>query len=275
MRLACTERRFSIERKLQGMHASARQAAILRSLEDQSVCRVAELAARLEVSGETIRRDVKALENRGLVAHLHGAVALRNLLREPAFQKRLDQNAEAKKIIARRAAGLINNGDSLMLDTGSTTSFVARALSDHQDLMVVTNCSEIARILSASGRNRVYLAGGEFRADDAAVFGASATAFVQQFRVRWAVLSIGAINLVDGFMDYHLIEAEFSRAVIGQANHIMVVADHSKFGNQASVKVCSLDAVDRVVTDAPPPPLFATAMREAGIAISAEGDSAA
>ncbi len=249
------------------MHASARQAAILSALEDQGVCRVGDLAERLAVSGETIRRDVKSMETKGLVNRVHGAVALHDLLREPGFQKRYSQNAEAKKAIAQRAANLVENGDSLMLDTGSTTAYVARALARRSGLTVVTNCSEIARTLTASGRNRVYMAGGEFRSDDSAVFGASTIAFVEQFRVRLAILSIGAINLVDGLMDYHLNEAEFSRAVIRQSNQVLVVADHSKFGSQASVKVCELAAVDQVITDSPPPKAYRKALRDAGVSL--------
>ena len=251
------------------MHASARQAAILHALEDQGLCRVATLADQLAVSGETIRRDVKILELKGLVERVHGAVARRNLYREPAFRKRFGQNVAAKQAIARHAAAWVDNGDTLMLDTGSTTAYVARALADLSNLMVVTNCSEIARTLSESGRNQVYMAGGEFRSDDSAVFGATTIAFVEQFRVRLAILSIAAISLEHGLMDSHLSEAEFSRAVISQAQRVMVVADHSKFGSEAAVKVCDLDAVTSIVTDCAPPPPFCKALRRAGVTLLA------
>ena len=253
------------------MHAPARQAEILKSLEDRGICRVIDLAEQLSVSDETIRRDIKSMENRGLVERVHGGVHLRDLFREPAFQKRLDQNAEAKKTIAGLAASTVKNGSALMIDTGSTTAYLARALAGHSDLLVVTNCSQIAGQLSANGRNQVYMAGGEFRNDDNAVFGPSAIQFVRQFRVGLAILSIGAINLDDGFMDYHLSEAEFSRAVIAQANRVMVVADHSKFGNQASVKVCDLDEIDTVVTDRPPPKAYRDTLSQAGVTILTPG----
>jgi DeoR family glycerol-3-phosphate regulon repressor len=149
-----------------------------------------------------------------------------------------------------------------MLDTGSTTAYVARALADHKDLLVVTNCTDIAA--SLAGRNRVYLAGGELRADDGAVFGASTMAFVEQFRVRYAVLSIGAIAGEDGLMDFHLQEAEFSRAVMARASRTMVVADHTKFGMQAPVRVCGFEAIDLLITDRAPDPEIAMRIREAG-----------
>jgi DeoR family glycerol-3-phosphate regulon repressor len=244
------------------VHRSARQAKIMKTLDLEGACSVTELARQLAVSDETIRRDVTAMASRGLLERVHGGVVLPQLLREPAFQKRLQNNAEAKARIARRVAAMVRNGDSLMLDTGSTTAYVARALADHSGLMVVTNCTEIAGRLA--GRNRVYLAGGELRADDGAVFGASAMRFVEQFRVRYAVLSIGAIDSRDGLMDFYLQEAEFSRAVMAQASQTLVVADHSKFGIQAPVRVCRFDQVDVLVTDQAPPDALRRCLKEAG-----------
>lgn len=250
------------------MHRSARQATIMKALDRQGACSVTELARRLAVSDETIRRDVKAMARRGLVERVHGGVTLPDLLQEPAFRKRLGQNAEAKRRIARLAAARVRDGDSLMLDTGSTTAYVASALAEHRDLLVVTNCTEIAGRLV--GRNRVYLVGGELRADDGAVFGAAATRFVEQFRVRFAVLSIGAIHAQDGLMDFHLQEAEFSRAIIAQARQTMVVADHSKFGAQAPVRVCGFEAVDLLISDRDPPPEIGERLAAAGARILSE-----
>ncbi len=250
------------------MHQSARQAAILRSLDLNGSCTVAGLAAQFEVADETIRRDIKVMANKGLVERVHGGAVLPDLFREPDFQKRLNRNAEAKKAIARAAAAQVRDGDSLMLDTGSTTAYVARALTQRSDLMVVTNCAEIARTLATNGRNKVYLAGGEFRADDMANFGPSAIRFVERFRVRHAVLSIGAIAADGGFMDFHLSEAEFSRAVIARANRVMVVADHSKFAAQAPVEVCGFAEVGALITDQPPPAAVAQRLDEAGVSVT-------
>jgi DeoR family glycerol-3-phosphate regulon repressor len=133
--------------------------------------------------------------------------------------------------------------------------------------MVVTNCADIARKLATNDRNKVYLAGGEFRADDAAVFGASAIRFVEQFKVRTAILSIAAISADAEFMDFHLSEADFSRAVMGRANHVMVVADHTKFTVQATVKVCDFSEVETLITDRPPPPPIAARLTEAGVMV--------
>ena len=208
------------------------------------------------------------MANKGLVERVHGGAVLPDLFREPDFQKRLNRHAEAKKAIARAAAAQVRDGDSLILDTGSSTAYVARALPQRRDLMVVTNCAEIARTLATSGRNKVYLAGGEFRADDTASFGPAAIRFVERFRVRHAVLSIGAIAADDGFMEFHLNEAEFSRAVIARADRVMVVADHSKFAAQAPVRVGGFAEVDTLITDRPPPPPIAKRLSEAGVNVT-------
>ncbi len=247
------------------MHRSARQAAILKSLEQDGSCTVTSLVGRLRVSDETIRRDIKAMAGRGLVDRVHGGVTLPNLLGEPDFQNRMGQNAEAKQAIAGLAARQVHDGESLMMDTGSTTAYVARALADHKNMLVITNCTDIARTLAKRGRNRVLLAGGELRGDDGAVFGASALAYVGQFRVRTAILSIGAIHLQDGFMDFHPEEAEFSQALIARANQTIVVADRSKFGRQAPVQVCDFSSVSLMISDQAPPPAYRERLAEAGV----------
>ncbi len=239
----------------------------MKTLGQRGACTVAGLADQLAVSDETIRRDIKTMANKGLVERVHGGVVLPNLFFEADFGKRLNRNAATKQVIARAAAAQVRDGDSLMMDTGSTTVYVARALANHSGLMVVTNCAEIARILATNMRNKVYLAGGEFRADDTAAFGKSTIDFVEGFRVRTAILSIAAITPDDGFMDFHMGEAELSRVLIRRANHLMVVADHSKFAVQAPVKVCDFSEVGTLVTDRAPPPAIAERLREAGVMV--------
>lgn len=245
------------------MHRTARQKAILERLDSAGSASIAELMRTLGVSDETIRRDVKAMAAQGLVERVHGGVVLPDLRREPGFRKRMGQNTEAKRAIAERLAGLVGNGDSLILDSGSTTAYVARALAGHRDLLVVTNSVEIARTLADGKKgNRVCLAGGELRGDDGATFGPAALAFIAGFRLRYAVISVGALHLEDGVLDFHLEEAEFARAAIARAARAIAVADASKFRNQAPVSVCGLERLDTVITDRPPPPAFAERLRE-------------
>lgn len=239
-----------------------RQSAILKSLNDRAldgggVCRIADLAASLGVSGETVRRDIKLMAGEGLVRKVHGGVGLSDQAREPAFRQRLRDNSQAKKTIAEYAAREVHDGDSIMLDTGSTTAYVAEALIGHRELTVITNSVDIANTLATRNGNRVFMAGGELRADDGAVLGGGAVAFIGQFRAHMAFLSVGAIDAEDGLMDYHMSEAEFSRSVIARAERTIIVADRSKFGLRALVRIAGFDAIDTLITDSEPSPAFA------------------
>lgn len=242
-----------------------RQDEILRAIRARGACTIAELAAEHSVSDETIRRNLKPLVGRGLVERVHGGVVASEQLDEPPFQRRMQQNTEAKKVVAELIVAMVEDGDTIMMDSGSTTAFVARALSIRKNLSVVTNNTEIARILAQQPGNRVHLAGGELRADDWAAFGASTIDFIRQFQARYAILSIGAVTENGDFMDFHLQEAEFSRALIEQAQVAIVVADHSKFGKRAFVNICERSQIDHLVSDQLPPESICQRLKEAGV----------
>lgn len=242
-----------------------RQSEILTSLRERGSCSIGELARQLRVSEETIRRNLKPLVARGLLHRVHGGVVLPQELGEPPFERRMRENEAAKRCIAAAAAEMIEEGDSVMMDTGSTTAYVSRALYRHSRLVVVTNSAEIARGLATRNGNRVYMAGGELRADDAAAFGPAALSFLRQFRVKFAILSIGAIDERQGLMDFHLSEGELSRTVMAQAEQVVVVADHSKFGRSGLVRVCDLTDIHVLITDRDPPAAFARKLREANV----------
>ncbi|NRA22069.1 MAG: DeoR/GlpR transcriptional regulator [Oceanospirillaceae bacterium] len=236
------------------MKLHRRQDAILSVLQARGSCSIIELAEMLEVSDETIRRNVRPLIEKKFLQKVHGGVILapRGEDEQP-FGRRMQSNAPEKEQIGALLAGIIANGDSLMIDTGSTTAYVARALRGHKDLSVVTNCTEIARTLVMGQGNQVHLAGGQLRRDDSAVFGHCALTFVSQFQVKYAVLSIAAISLQGQFMDHHMLEAEFSRAMIAQAQQTIIVADSSKFGSHALIQACSLSQVDILISNQAPP----------------------
>ncbi len=249
------------------MFQSKRQTEILQAVRLSGACSIGELAERFEVSGETIRRTVKPLVSLGLVRRVHGGITLPERLHEPPFQKRMQQNSAEKQRIARKVAEMVDNGDSLILDCGSTTTYVARALSQHRGLVVVTNSAEIARTLATNDSNKVFMAGGELRSDDTASLGPEALSFVRQFQVRHAILSLGAISDDGDMMVYHLSEADFSRAVMERAENVIVAADHSKFCRKGLVKICEPERIDRLVTDAAPGALLRGCLEDAQVEI--------
>ncbi|MDX8532894.1 DeoR/GlpR family DNA-binding transcription regulator [Mesorhizobium sp. VK25A] len=243
---------------------SKRHGEILRLLAEEGTITIASLAERLGVSLETVRRDIKPLADGGSVLKMHGAVGLASIVGEAPFERRMRENAEAKRLIARMVAATIRDGEAIMLDTGTTTSFLARELLGHRRLTVVTNSSDIARTLATVNGNRVYMAGGELRSDSGAAFGISAIEFVSRFSVDHAVISIGAVDAAAGLTDYDLDEAEFARMVLSRGQRSLVITDHTKFGRQGLVRVCGFDGFSELVTDQPPPRDIAAALSQAG-----------
>lgn len=243
--------------------SSHRQNEILDALRRAGgAMRVSAIARALNVTDETVRRNLKGLADEGLVEKTHGGVRLLGPEVETDFHHRFGLNIAAKKQIAAHVAGLIPDGASLFLDIGSTTAHVADALSDHRELLVVTNSVYVAYRLATRNRNRVFMAGGELRAHDGGAFGADALAFAQNFTTQYAVFSAAGITAAKGFMLFDLEEAQFSRVVMQHADKRIVAADSSKFGREAPIVICDPSEVDCLVTETEPP---------AGIAAAASG----
>lgn len=249
------------------MRHTKRHADILRIVREEGTVSIAALAERLSVSQETIRRDVQPLAVHGELVKVHGAITLPHRIGEAPYEKRMREFADEKRALSRRVAGLIADGDTLMLDTGTTMSFVARALLDKRDLTIVTNSADIARTLATVNGNRVFMAGGQLRGDIGASYGTAAVEFIRRFKVRHAIITIGAIDAVHGPMDYHLEEAEFAREVLARGDNRMIVTDHSKFDRTALVEVCGFDGFDALVTDRAPPPALAEVLDAHGVEV--------
>lgn len=244
---------------------SKRHGDILRIVREEGTMTISALARELGVSAESIRRDVKPLTQSGALIKVHGAVTLPHYLQEAPFDRRMRENAPAKRQIAKLTASKIENNDTLMMDTGTTTSILARELLSKVNLTVITNSSDIARTLSLVNGNRVYMAGGELRGDNGAAFGPSAIEFIRSFRVNHAIISIGAIEADTGPMDYELAEAELARAILAQGELATIITDHTKFGRTGLVKVCEFEQFDRLITDREPPLDILEKLNQAGV----------
>lgn len=215
-------------------------------------CRVSFLAKQLDVSLETIRRNVRNLEDRKIVRKVHGGVHMLEDILEPALEKRLDKKVAAKEKLAKAVAEIISDGDSLFLDIGSTTAYVATALKDHSNLFVVTNSVFVAHTLASRNNNKIFMAGGELRPHDGGAFGIEAQDLVRRLNVRFAILSVGAVNAELGFMLHDLQEANLARIAIDNAQIRVVVADSEKLDKRAPVALEAGRKVSILVTDTPP-----------------------
>ncbi len=235
-------------------HVSQREHEILEELRlSGGSSRIQFLAERLSVSEETIRRNLKTLQQNGLVTKVHGGVHLKNIEDEQPLHYRMNTNPEAKRKIAATVASMISDGDRLFLDIGSTTAYIAVALQRHHNLFIVTNSISVAHSLATRNANRVFLAGGELRSHDGGTFGAEAHAFLDRFNLQHAILSVGAVDSRSGFMLHDLEEAELSRNARRHAETSTIVADSHKFGRSAPIIMEDPSVFDRMVTDATPP----------------------
>jgi DeoR family transcriptional regulator, glycerol-3-phosphate regulon repressor len=248
--------------------ADQRQALLLAKIRELGSVGVAELAQQLRVSEETIRRDARVLEQRGEVVKLHGSLVAPHQSGEAPFERRMRENVAAKRAISRCAVQLVEDGDSLMIETGTTTSIFAQELRVKRGLTIVTNSSDIARTLAVVNGNKVYMAGGELRAESGAAFGPSAVEFIGRFKVRHAFITATAIDPVHGIMDSAFDEAELAQKALSIADNRVVLSDSSKFGKAALVKVCGYDMIDRLITDGPPNTALADALARSNVAVS-------
>ncbi|MGQ0457787.1 MAG: DeoR/GlpR family DNA-binding transcription regulator [Hyphomicrobium sp.] len=240
------------------------QSAILDTLKVDGQATIARLAERLNVSGETVRRHVKDLVHAGALHRVHGAVILSGVMTEPPFSRRMRERTVAKRAIAQAVAERVSDGMTLLIDSGSTTAYVAHALLQKRDLVVVTNSLDIARTLVGRCNHAVYLTGGAMRADIGAAVGPEARQLIEQFHADLAILSIGSIDRSGDFMDFDVDEARIAQAMIERADRVIVAADAFKYKMKAPVRVCRFDEVALLVTDDAPPPHFAKLLKEAG-----------
>ena len=250
------------------MKIKRRQAKIVEIIRSKERASVEELAKRLNISRETIRRDLTDLANGNKIQKIHGGAILPRLFGEGSFQLRMSENVDAKARIAHAAAPYFSKGQTLFLDTGSTNLFFAEKLCEIAGLTIVTNSTEIAKTVTASCRdNRVFLLGGEFSADNRQTIGAMVTSQIRSFRAHHAVLTIGALDGRTGAMDYDIDEAQIARAMIEQSHSVTILMDGSKYDQIASFEVCSLEQIDRLVCDCPPPPVLKEHLEAAGMEI--------
>lgn len=233
------------------MLAEERQQRIAETLRERGTLRVVDLAEQFGVSRETIRRDLAELESKGLGRKVHGGVMLdQPRSAEPPYSDRSVSQVEAKRAIGRAAAAMIQDGESILLDLGTTTLEVARHLRGRRNLTVLTNSLPAAMALVEEPGITVFLTGGQLRPGDLSLSGTRARDALNDFYVDRAVVGAGGISVETGLTDYHVEESAVRRLMIQRAREVMVVADHTKFGVTAFAAVCRPDEMDYIVTDA-------------------------
>lgn len=250
------------------MKPEERRERIAHLVQEATKIGVDELSSLLGISRETVRRDLTLMSEQGLLRKVHGgAVFAQTALESPLGERRTAARSE-KIAIGRAAARLFRNGDSLLVDAGSTTAYFAEALKSVGNFTVITNSTIVAaEMWSATTPTEVYLLGGRYHGDGHEMLGPLVIEQIRRLHADHAVLTIGAIDPGGTFMDYNADEAFVARAMIESARHVTVLADSSKLGRHALFEVCKVGKVHRLVTDRAPDDAMNAALQASGVEV--------
>lgn len=244
-----------------------RQERIAQLLAERGTLTVAEISESFEVSEATVRRDLAALAAQNVIRRVHGGAMRTNAVAtsEAPILQRQEQNAELKRRIGWAAARLIHDGETVLLIGGSTGMAVARELTNHNNLTLITDSLIVANELMRQAVHKVILLGGMIDAAEFAVRGTLARLILSELLVDQVVLGTKAISAQRGLSAESAEEAEISRAFIHAGNHVIVVTDSSKFRQNALVRVAPIEAIHTLVTDTLIPADALAAIQEKGI----------
>ena len=248
------------------MNANPRQIKLLDMVRTHGSASVEQLADQLGVTLQTVRRDVQRLAETGLLTRFHGGVRVPgSTVENLAHQQRESLNAEGKARIARAVARRVPNGCSLILNIGTTTEAIARALLHHKRLRVITNNLNVAAILCGNTDCEVIVAGGVVRPRDRGIVGEAALDFIRQFKVDIALIGISGIEPDGSLRDFDYREVRVAQTIIAQAREVWLAADSSKFNRPAMVELATLPQIDWLFTDQEPPEPFPALLEKAGV----------
>lgn len=232
------------------MDVRNRRELVLGLLEERGEVSVSEVSATACVSEMTIRRDLDALAHDGLLKRVHGgAITVVSRSYEPPFAARAQQHFVAKQAIGEAVAGLIREGETLILDVGTTVLETARALRGRHNLTVLTASLRVMDLLADEDGVHLISTGGAVRRGEMSLVGDLAERAFAELRFDTFVMGVGGIDLNEGLTEFNLDDARVKRHALASARRCIVVADHTKLGRVAFSCIAPLDRIDVLVTD--------------------------
>ena len=232
------------------MYAPERHQQILETARARGRVDVAGLARALSVTPETVRRDLTALERRGVLRRVHGgAIPVERLGIEPGIADRESHAAGQKERIARAALDELPDGGSIIIDAGTTTVRLAELLPVDRELTVVTHSIPVAAVLISRPNITLHLLGGIVRGRTLAAVGEWTKAQIAEVYADVAFMGTNSISVEHGLTTPDIAEATVKRALMNAARRTVVLADHSKFGRESFARVAPLSDVDTIITD--------------------------
>lgn len=229
------------------MFAEERKQAILSRLQEKKKVTTQELAVAFDVSEATIRRDIAELDEKKLLLRTHGGAMVLDEEMEPSYYDKVDRYREEKERIAEIAAAMIRDGDTLVLDGGTTTLALARALKN-RTVTILTNAIDIALLYEQDPKVTVILTGGDIRWNTRALVGPVADRTLATFRVQYAFIGANGVD-DEGIMTANATEAQTKRAMLAIAKKSYCLLDHSKVGRTQFNRICSLGDLDGIISD--------------------------
>jgi DeoR family glycerol-3-phosphate regulon repressor len=249
----------------QDTNLESRQMQIRRLVQAKGFVTIDHMAREFDVTPQTIRRDINALSKTGLILRYHGGAGAVSSTENLAYNQRKILCYHEKQKIAGAVAGQIPDQASLFINIGTTNEAVAQALCHHKRLRVITNNLNVATILSANENFEVIIAGGLVRHRDGGIIGEATIDFIQQFRVDFGIIGISGIDLDGTLLDFDYREVRAARTIIDNARKVFLVADHTKFGRNAMVRLGNITEITALFTDHQPPAALVEMMESAGV----------
>lgn len=227
-----------------------RRQRIVEMLKLQGKVKVTDLSRFFHISEVTIRNDLSELENEGMLERVHGG-AIRSVQSyyKLSFQERMATNEPEKRRIAASIIPMVNDGDTLIINSGTTTLFVAQELVKKRNLTVVTNSLAIAQELGAVNSGSVIILGGNLNPQYQFSHGDDTINQLRKYRADKLILSVDGVSVEEGLTTYHHLEAEVNRQMISRVNRIIIAADHTKIGRIGFARIDGLEGMDVLVTN--------------------------
>lgn len=249
------------------MSSEERQARIEAYLQKAEFASLEELARDVGASVSTVRRDVTALESRGIARRTHGGARLIQAPKsdEFVFNVRDTKQVAEKEAIGRACAALLQPGQTVTLDSGSTCYHVARHLSD-DIAQVITNSLPVANLFSGSSRHEIHLSGGVIYPRLGTLVGPHAVETFTRLHADVAILGAGGL-VDDGIYNSHALLVDIQHAMIAGAGRVIFCLDHTKFGRRSPFRLCDFTAIDTIVTDPAAPAEILDTLRTQGIEV--------
>lgn len=241
-----------------------RKSVILDLLMEENSVSVSELSRRLGVTAVTARADLASLEEEGLLVRTHGGAVP---AQHPKIMERMQAEKGVKGAIAKAAAEMIENGDTIIVSAGTTTALIAKYLLGKKDVHIVTNNTLLLAYARTNPQLRVTLVGGEFRPEEEGVVGPLALQALDQFYVSKAFIGIDGASVRQGFTAHFVESADLVRKMAEQAGQNIVLSDSSKFGKPGFARILPFDQVDALVTDADLSPDFENELTQANVRV--------